>query len=143
MRQIPGSAATAIALYGVVLALLELEIDDALSLTTAILVVAGAGLLSLVAGRFVIPALDCSSAEKLETSYRTRFFLSLAVAELPALVGFVLSFIASSIVPYLVVLPFTAIGFIRLAPTTASIDRNDEDLRSRRCASSLREIFLG
>ncbi len=73
--------------------------------------------------------------------YRTRFFLRIAFAEAAALIGFTLVFITGSLLPYLAGLIPAAVGFARLAPTRANLQREDERLRDRSCPHSLYRLL--
>ena len=72
--------------------------------------------------------LQTNSLGAVAQSYMTVSFLSIAFAELPALMGFVGSFITGALWVYLVGLAFTAVGFAMCAPTAAEIRRRDEQL---------------
>lgn len=74
----------------------------------------------------------------LEASFRQRFLLSIAVAELPALVGFVGAFVAGRPLAYLVGAVGSAVGFALLAPTRARLDREQDELVSRGSTVDLR-----
>lgn len=67
--------------------------------------------------------LVASSPEILAASYRWNFFLGVAVAESPALLGFVVTLIQGEISSLLIGLVFTGLGLNLLAPTRANIER--------------------
>lgn len=82
--------------------------------------------------------LDCSSKQALAESYRKSFFLSVALAELVALVAFMASFVADAGWHFLLGAAFLAIGFAWLALTTGRLARRQEDLGRTGCELSLR-----
>jgi hypothetical protein len=95
------------------------------------------GVASVVAPRAVEQPLDCSSEGRLVASYRVRFFLRIAFAEAVALLGFVGAFTTDAIWLYYFALLFTAVGFARLAPTTANLSRDQRALHAGSCSLSL------
>lgn len=109
-----------------------------LSVAAAAGITAVAGIAALMARRFFADRpLECSDAPALANSYRTRFFLRMAFAETTALLGFVLSFVAQSPWPYVVALPFTAVGFWWAAPTARNLARDQAQLTASECACNL------
>jgi hypothetical protein len=142
MRSVVMTFTVEVLLFGLVLALLDLEVEEGMSVGLGVAIVGAVGVASLVVGPR-LRRLDPSSAGSLLASYRKRFFLRLALAEGTALLGFVFSFLSGSIVTYLAALPFTLLGFARLAPTAASIDRDEQVLRANGCAYPLYETLLG
>jgi hypothetical protein len=141
-RMLFASFAWAIVAFGIVLAFLDLGSADALDPGVGVAIVVGVGVVSLVAGRF-LPGLDGSSLGRLGQTYRTRLFTGLAIGEAVALIGFVLAFLAGTILTYLVALPFTAIGFARVAPTRSNIERDEQELQALGAAASLQQVLLG
>jgi F0F1-type ATP synthase membrane subunit c/vacuolar-type H+-ATPase subunit K len=143
LRTLLATFSWAIVLFGVVLAFLELDDGEepSLSLGAAVGIVVVVGLSCTLVGRMV-GRLDGTSDEAVLQTYRTRFFLRLALGETAALVGFVLCFLAHSIVPYLAALPFTALGFWRAAPTGSSIDDDQAELQSQGSAVVLRPLLF-
>lgn len=127
-------------LFGVVLAFVDLGDDPAMGVGVAAVIVAAVGLVCVLAGPSV-GRLDGSADEIALASYRTRFFLRLAVGEVPTLVGFALSFLAGSIVPYLVGLPFAALGYWRAAPTADRIQADVEALQAQGSRVDLRDLL--
>jgi hypothetical protein len=112
--------------------------DPALGVGMAAVIVVAVGLGSLVLSSVIPATLDSSSAERLAATYKTRFFVRMAIAEAVALVGFVLMFMTGSVVPFLAALPFTAIGFARVAPTDANLQRDQDALNATGTMSDLR-----
>ncbi len=93
-----------------------------------------AGIVALVARRlFADRALDCTDGATLASSYRTRFFLRMALAESTALIGFALCFVTQSPWPYVVALPFTAVGFLLAAPSSGHLTRDQTRLSTSGC----------
>jgi hypothetical protein len=100
------------------------------------------GVLSLVVSRLFERPLDCSDEAALLVGYRTRFFLRVAVAEAPALVGFVGSFLSGEAWMYPLGALFAAVGFVRLAPTRRNLERDQEELNQRGCGLSLTNLLI-
>lgn len=107
----------------------------------AVGIIVAAGLASIAGRRFVASRLDGTSDESLVTSYRTRFFLRLAMGEMPALVGFAVALAIGPWWTYFVALPFTALGFALAAPTPASIERDQAALRAEGCHRPLGRLL--
>ncbi len=82
--------------------------------------------------------LDCRSEQALAESFRKSFFLSIALAELVALVAFAAAFVVDAGWLYLLGGAFSAVGFAWLAPTVAHLARRQDDLRRTGCTLSLR-----
>jgi hypothetical protein len=80
---------------------------------------------------------SCGSSE-LAGHYATSFLLGIAFAELAALLGFVASFLAGAVWPYVIGMLVSFVGFGLVAPTASRIRRLDESLSSRGCTESLR-----
>jgi len=87
------------------------------------------------------PRLDCSTAATLVATYRTRFFLRMAIAEAAALAGFAVALVAYQPWPYFLGLAFTLIGFVRAAPTTRNLARDQDVLSVAGCAHPLAETL--
>ncbi|HEY8093578.1 MAG TPA: hypothetical protein VID93_07330, partial [Acidimicrobiales bacterium] len=60
-----------------------------------------------------------------------RFFLGVALAEIGALVGFVGFITTGKPALYPLGVTFTAIGFVRVAPTASHLDRDQRSLSER------------
>lgn len=88
------------------------------------------GVFGQVAGRVLERPLVGTTAPEVASSYRQRFFLRLAFAETPALIGFVGVFISGAIWVYVVGLACAAVGFARLAPTRRHLEHDAEQLRA-------------
>jgi hypothetical protein len=95
-------------------------------LAAAVLVVIG--IVTLTAGANVARALPTTDMAKLAAAYRVRFFLRIAFSESDALVGFVAFIITGRWWMYLLGAAFTAIGFARLAPTAASLAKDQDSI---------------
>ena len=122
LRQLFTAFAAALFLIGIVVLLLAPvgSRDDAMPAGVVAIGVAGYGVVSLLVPRLVERPLDCTDAQALLASYRTRFFLRVAFADAAALVGFVGFFLADAWWLYPLGGGFAAIGFARLAPTGAT-----------------------
>ena len=134
----------ALLLIGVVVLVLSADpaYSDETTVSAAAAGVAAYGLFTLLLPSLIRRPLDCASAETLSQSYRTRFFLRLAFAESAALVGFVGVFLAERWWLYAIGVAFTSVGFARLAPTEASLSRDQDALSTAGCGLSLKEVLL-
>jgi hypothetical protein len=98
-------------------------------------------LLAVVAA-FVVPRfeppLDCSSEERLASSYRTRFFVRIASGDLIGIVGFVGAFVTGAPWLYYVagVVALSAL-WARAAPTRRALEHDQARLRDDGCRISL------
>lgn len=140
LRQLFLQFCVAFALIGVVAFMLgndEQRWDPAISVGLIVIV----GLASLLGDRFVARRLDCTSDGSLVDSYRTRFFLRVAIAEIPALAAFGLSVGAAPWWVYFVGLPFSAFSLVRLAPTARNVERDEQLLRARGCHRPLGQLL--
>lgn len=126
---------SAVVLIGVVVLLIgtDTSSDPAIGLGPALAAVTLVGIAGIVAAERFVRPLDCSSEAALASSYRTRMFLHLAFGEAPAFVGFVMLFVADTQVAYFVGAAFTAIVYVRIAPTKAHVVADRATLRGRRC----------
>jgi hypothetical protein len=106
------------------------------SAPTAVFVglVIAAGVASVAVPKAVERPLDCSNEGKLVATYRARFFLRVAYAEVVALFGFVGAFITSAVWLYYFSLLCAAVGFARLAPTTSNLGRDQQALSAGGCS---------
>lgn len=104
------------------------------------LVVIGAAAVT-AASAFGRHPLNCTSGPALATSYRTRFFLRLALSEAVALFGFVASFLAGHWWLYWVGAAFTFVGFALNSPTRAHLAADQERLSSSGCFQSLAQAL--
>jgi hypothetical protein len=146
LRRVFLSFCVAIVLFLWVLGFLDLggSGNVALSGTAAATLAAIFGVVCLASSRrFVNRPLDCASGQSLSSSYRERFFLRLAFGEAPALVGFVLVFLARTRWPYVIGASFTAIGFAWAAPTKRHLAQDQRRLSSSGCARDLVAALRG
>jgi F0F1-type ATP synthase membrane subunit c/vacuolar-type H+-ATPase subunit K len=100
---------------------------------------------SIVATRVLISRpLDCSTEERLAQAYRTRFFVTIALSESVALLGFVFAFIGGPRWIYEAGGAFTLFRFWTVAPPTrAGIARDQERLSAIGCELSLVAALRG
>lgn len=138
LRQLFLSFVFALALFGVVLAFLYTE-PVAQPVAVMPLVVGIVGISCLVAQRVLRRPLDLTTAPGLASSYRTRFFLRLALGETPALVGFVGFFLYDWWL-YPLGLAFTAVGFAYAAPSVRNLAADQERINAQ--GSSLRLVAV-
>ena len=120
-----------------ILAATDDSLDDG-PVAPAVVAVVALGVVSLVAGQFIVKrALDCTSDERLVATYTSRFFQHIAIAESVALAGFV-AFIATD-EPLLFPLGvlFSAVGFASAAPTARHLARDQERLSLSGCGRSV------
>ena len=136
LRTIFVAFVTALLLIGVVSVLLVAgeEPTDGVAAITGVVAAVGAGS-QLVGWR--LGRLDCTSPEALADSYRQRFFLRLAALNAGALAAFTGTFLAHSVVPYAVGAAIALVGYLRLAPTTGRLRRDEARLQVDGCHVSL------
>jgi len=137
---------SAIVLIGVVVLLLGTDpsSDGAVDLGPALAILGAIGVALVVAAEVVgRRPLDCTSPRTLAGSFRTRFFVRLALGEAAALIGFVALFVVDSPVPYFVGAVFTAVVFARLVPTRAHLAADQLRLRARGCTLDLVAALRG
>ena len=109
----------------------------------AALAVAAVGGMGLVLARVVPPALDCTTSATLVGTYRTRFFIRLALAEAGAMAGFVGFIVTGRPILFLLGTAFTAAGFARAAPTIRQLERDQEELSWSGCGRLLIPTLRG
>lgn len=143
LRQLFTAFAVALLLIGVVVLFLASgdSSENAMSPGIVAAGVAGYGVISLFIPRLVERPLDCTDAEALLVSYRTRFFLRIALADAAALVGFAGSFLAETWWLYPLGASFALAGFVRLAPTRANLQRDQDALNLSGCGLSLVDVL--
>ena len=109
--------------------------DESESSSSAGLFAAGvavAGLVALGAIRyFAARPLEAVDASGVAGSYRTAFFLKIAFAQMPLMLGFVGSFVTDAWWVVFVGLPFSLAGFAMAAPTSGNLAREQARLRSQ------------
>lgn len=81
--------------------------------------------------------LGCGSDTELASSYVSRFFLRMSIAQSAALMGFVAVTFTDRWTVYLIGFAFAMVAMARLAPTTASLQRDQEKLATAGCGISL------
>jgi hypothetical protein len=111
--------------------------EAGLSGTAGGLIVGAVGVTTVLIVWFLRRPLDCASDAALAGSYRTRFFVRVAFADVPALVGFAVSAPTLNPAMYPLGLAFTAIGFARLAPTAGRLATDQRELDRSGCGRSL------
>jgi hypothetical protein len=118
----------AILMFGIVITVFHPR-SDGNSATVTSLGLAAAGFVSLgaVAGLRSRP-LRITSADELPNAWRTRFFVQVLAAELPALFAFSATFIVGPAGLYWIGAAFSLLGFALMAPTAAEIERRQSQL---------------
>jgi hypothetical protein len=97
--------------------------------TPAWLAVASLGLVGAAAAAWTSKRpLDVGSSSTLAASYRTNFFLGFASSEAPLLMSFVVCFVLDERWPYLVALPFFALGMAVIGPTRLNLERRQQQI---------------
>jgi F0F1-type ATP synthase membrane subunit c/vacuolar-type H+-ATPase subunit K len=135
LRQIFISFVVAIVLFGVVLPFIPNDYNEVVPWLPILIAVA---VVATLVGRVSEKPLDCSTRTTLAGSYRTRFFLRVAWAEVVALFGFVFVFIGAATWIYYVGAAMTlALFWLRAAPTRISLARDQESLNASGCTQSL------
>lgn len=136
LRQLFLSFVCAVLLFGLVLVFLYSgPAPEPLAIMP--LLVGFVGVSCLVAQRVLSRPLDLTSAAALASSYRTRFFLRMALGETPALLGFVGFFVYDWWL-YPLGLAFTAVGFAYAAPSVRNLAADQERINAQ--GSSLRIV---
>lgn len=114
------------------------EVDlGAAVLGAVVLAAIGIGGAQVLRGR----ELPCEEGPALAMAYRTRFFLGIAVSELPALLGFMAAFVVGEGWLYLVGLGVSLVALSRIAPTPGDVQRVEAKLRAGGCQHSLSEAL--
>lgn len=107
-------------------------------------VVVGYGVISLGLARALgRHRLDCASETALASTYRSRFFLRIAVAEAAALLGFTGAFIQERLWIYLVGAAFALVGFALTAPSAGNLRKEQDALNRAGCSLSLAATLRG
>jgi disulfide bond formation protein DsbB len=129
----------AILLVGLVVVVLETSAEPFGSVPElpAALCLMGAGAVTLVLPPYLVRPLPCDSESELSKGYVQRFFLRIAFAESAALLAFVVFIVTGAGWLYLVGAGFTAVGFVRLAPTATHLAKEQDELRRAGCTRSL------
>jgi hypothetical protein len=139
LRVIFASFVLAVLLIGVAALLVSGDLESDLDPLIAAGLTAAFGIGAQLVGRKVERPLTCGDGVELAAAYRARFFLRLGSSEIAALVGFALTMVAGSPLPYLVGLAVTGFGFARLAPTDAHLAADEQALQAAGCGTSLVE----
>jgi F0F1-type ATP synthase membrane subunit c/vacuolar-type H+-ATPase subunit K len=82
------------------------------------------------------------SPEALASSYRTRFFMGIGVAESAALFGFAGVFIGCSLWIYLIGLVFALVGLWMIAPSRLDIERRQTEITAAGSPLSLLDALI-
>lgn len=128
--------------FGVVIFWLDATSSaSAHSASLALALVAAGGAISLLGRRLEKP-LEGTSDVTLASSYRSRFFLRVAFAEVAALAGFIAFFETYQWWAFPAGALFTVIGLRRAAPTTARLARDQERLTAVHCEHRLVDALL-
>jgi hypothetical protein len=102
------------------------------------IVIVAFGIFALTVPKLLVERpLDCADDTRLAGTYRTRFFLRLAFADSVALLGFVGYVLTNRGWLYPLGAAFTAVGFLRLAPTRGNLAKDQETLGGAGCGRSL------
>lgn len=100
------------------------------------------GLLSITAAAVVRRRkVDASSEEALAASYRTLFFLSFALVEMPYLIAFVLTFVLDEKLVVFVALPGFLIGMFLIAPFSSELRRRQQEITAQGAHLSLEDAL--
>ena len=142
LRAIFVSYVLALFLIGIVVVVLTVAGERTTSASTATIagVAAGVAVLgtaSVVLSQRVQLKPDCSTDAALLRWYRQRFFLRVALSELPALMGFIGFVLVWTGWIYLIGLGIAVIGHGLAAPTNSRIDRDRERLTASGCRRDL------
>ncbi len=128
--------------FGLTSAFVVEEVDDpVLSTGAAVGGVLAIGLVLQVVASGIRTQLGCGDERELVEGYRSRFFLRIALANVPMLLGVVASYAVGSMAPYLAGVVPAAIGFLRVAPTRANLARDQGTLTAQGCALQLAPLL--
>jgi nitrate reductase NapE component len=105
--------------------------------------VCGAAMAAPFLGRLARRPLDCSSDVALAESYRTRFFLRAAFANVPALAGFLVGSAGGPVWLFGLGVAIALAALFVDAPTRSHLAREDAALRARGCGRSLVAALAG
>ena len=120
--------------------LVEEDHDPVRSLT--VWGIALVGIASILGARWAAGRpLNASSDQELAASYRTNFFVGIVFAESPALIGFALSFVEGSRIPYLWGFAFSLVAMLTVAPTRGHLERRQRDITTAGSPLSLGEAL--
>jgi predicted permease len=86
--------------------------------------------------------LDTSNPAALAGTYPATLFVGIAMAQSAGLIGFALSLVAETIVPYLVGLGFAIIGLALTGPTRANLSRRQQQIRNEGSSLSLVDALM-
>jgi hypothetical protein len=135
LRQAMEAFSASLVLFGVLLAFTSIPSGQPFVWLAVLAVIA---IVSIVLTRRVERPLDCTSPTTLSGSYKTRFFLRVAFAEMVALFGFTFAFVGRSIWIYYAGAAFTLVRFwIGIAPTRTALAEDQQRLNERGCRFSL------
>jgi F0F1-type ATP synthase membrane subunit c/vacuolar-type H+-ATPase subunit K len=138
LRSVFVSFCAAVVLIGVVVLVLgDIDPKQPDRPTLAVPIVVSVSVICLALQRFVPRPLDCTTPASLAATYRTRFFLRVALAETCSLVAFAVYILIGPGWVYLFGLGFTLFGFAFAAPTRAKLRADQDAMYTRGCALSL------
>jgi F0F1-type ATP synthase membrane subunit c/vacuolar-type H+-ATPase subunit K len=141
MRQAVQGFSVTLVLIGVVVAFVQTRAGSPLP-SAAILAAVAIG--SVVVARLAEKPLDCTSPTALAGSYRTRFFVQVALAESVAMVGFLFAFLGGPRWIYFAGAAFALVRFwTGIAPTRAVLARDQRALAAQGCGQSLIAALRG
>lgn len=118
-----------VVLFAIPLAFVALHHASGATTTACVGAVLVAGVVCIAAiTMFQRRPLDASSPATLADTFRSNFFLKLALAEFIALVGFTLTFVSGRFVVYPVAVALSLVAFAVAAPTRADITRRQHEI---------------
>ena len=145
LRLVSRALLFALLIFGAVVFLVrdpEKSNDGAIAWSVVIVVLA---IVLRIVGGWLEPKLDASTDEALVATYNTRMFVRIALAEVPAAVGLIGSFVGPWWT-YYVGLAVTLPALLRAMPSPRNIARDDEDLvlagSSRRLETTLGSFYV-
>jgi hypothetical protein len=141
VRTVFATFAWSLVMIGLVSLILAGSLDTVLEPGPTAVGVAVVGVLSLLGTHRLPVRLDGTSEPALATSYRTRFFLRIAVAEAAALVGFLGFILTARPWVYAIGAAFAGLGFVTAAPGARNLDRDQQDLMASGSTLSLRGLL--
>ena len=145
MRQAWCAFVGGITVVGVVVVVLRLSggFEAAIDGSTAALAVAVIGVLAQLFASRGLPPLTGDNERAVATRFQRSFFLRIALAEAPALVGFVAFILSGNAAVYFVGYTISAFGLVRCAPTAARLEATQQRLEASGSGVNLLAALVG
>jgi hypothetical protein len=145
LRQVYVAFATSLLLIGGVSVVLAASLERAGSISEELwaLGVIGIGIATNVLPTAATRPLDCTSDASLLDSYRKRYFLRLAFANTPPLIGFLGVTTTGAAWLCWLGIAIASTSYLRIAPTRTRVERDEQELALTGCGRSLWAVLRG